>query len=466
MLSRKLIKHVEPKDEFVSSKSNLHLTGKSIPKFELDEHMKDSRTAYDIVHSESFFDSNPMLNMASFVNTWMEPEADKIIMENISKNFIDKPIYPQTVEIQNRCVTIIANFLNICKDDNAIGTATVGSSEAIHLAGLVLKWKWKRWAEGKNLGKPQIIMGTNVQICWKKFATYFEVEPVEIPIDRENRINVDKVITSLNNRTIAVVGILGNTYSGEYDNISLLNQKLDEYNKDREWKIPIHVDAASGGFVAPFISDQKKIPWDFRLKWVKSINISGHKFGLVYPGIGWAIWRDENDIDEELIFKIKYLGEEQDDFGLNFSRNASNIFAQYYNFVRYGKEGYQKIMNRLIHLYDILRKAFINIKHENISVFDIVSHDNGLPLVCVKINDKINHPSLTLDKISHKAKEKGWVFPVYPQAEPYNNIKIMRVVIREGFNLDMASKMIDDIKWAINEIMEDDIEKNATHGFY
>lgn len=351
--------------------------------------------------------------MASFVNTWMEDEAKKLITENLDKNFIDKPIYPQTMELQDRCVAMIADLFHahdINPDNIPVGTATVGSSEAIHLAGLVMKWKWKEWAKGKKTGRPKLIMGSNVQVCWLKFTKYFEVDEVKVPLTQSNLLDIDKVMEYVDDCTIGVVGILGNTYSGEYDNIKKLNDRLEEYNRDKDWKVPIHVDAASGGFVAPFLADQKDIAWDFRLKWVGSINVSGHKYGLVYPGVGWAIWPHRDDIPEDLIFKIKYLGEEQEDFGLNFSRGAAQVIAQYYNFIRLGKDGYARIMSDLMIMYEELSKAFGNMeagdKNDTFKPFQLVREEGipGLPLVCLTLSPEAKELGLKMEAISHKAK--------------------------------------------------------------
>ncbi|MFA8435382.1 MAG: glutamate decarboxylase [Marinifilaceae bacterium] len=433
---------------------------RDIPKEHLEEKTRSPREAYELVHSESFFDANPRLNMASFVTTWMEPEAERIIQENLSKNFIDKPIYPRVIDVQDRCVTMIANMLHASPNDFPTGTSTIGSSEAIHLAGLAMKWKWKKFWENKNMtppGKPQLIMGTNVQVCWKKFTRYFEVEEILVDIDDNNRMDLSQVKEKLNECTIGVVGILGNTYSGEFDDINQLNDIVEEYNtQQNSWNIPIHVDAASGGFVAPFAEELKHIVWDFQLNNVRSINLSGHKYGLVYPGLGWAIWRDKNDIDKDLIFEISYLGESQEDFGLNFSRGASNVYAQYYNFVRLGITGYSQVMNQLMHIYHQIKNYIPAIIINEEQVFDLVSHDNGLPLVCIKLKQETKYAQIEhepLKTIAYKMKERGWVLPVYPMAKPKQKETVMRMVIKDGFNEDMAQKLMEDLQWATKEIL-------------
>ncbi len=471
------LKSEEIKDIITEVGGNRFVT-QSIPKYEMPEEELTPRAAYELVHSEMLFDANPRLNMASFVNTWMEDEAKKLITENLDKNFIDKPIYPQTIELQDRCVAMIADLFHahaLNPHNIPVGTATVGSSEAIHLAGLVMKWKWKEWAKGKYPGKPKLIMGSNVQVCWLKFTKYFEVDEVKVPLTQNNLLDIDKVMEHVDECTIGVVGILGNTYSGEYDNIKELNDRIDKFNKNSSWKVPIHVDAASGGFVAPFLPDQKDITWDFRLKWVKSINVSGHKYGLVYPGVGWAIWPHQDDIPKDLIFKIKYLGEEQEDFGLNFSRGGAQIIAQYYNFIRLGKEGYSRIMRNLIEMYKVLVNTFkemkIELENDTFKPFQLVRQNDipGLPLVCLTLTPEAKELGLKMEAISHKARERGWVFPVYPMAAPKKDVTVMRMVLREGFNDAMAEKMTEDIQWAVNEVLKygattylDLIEEHAT----
>ncbi|MDD2739735.1 MAG: glutamate decarboxylase [Methylomonas lenta] len=449
--------------------SRLHARtgGLTAPKHALDMEERSPRNAYELVHDEMFFDANPRLNMASFVTTWMEPEASQLMMESLDKNLIDKPIYPQTLDIQNRCVSIIAELFHA--DEDAAGTATVGSSEAIHLAGLVMKWNWKKWYQtkyGKDAAlKPNMIMGSNVQVCWKKFARYFEVDLIEIPLTKENRLDEEAAIARVDDNTIGVVGILGNTYSGEFDDIKQLDTLIDQNNKKYNREVPLHVDAASGGGVAPFTHEHKDIVWDFRLKWVNSINMSGHKYGLVYPGIGWAIWKSKSAIPKDLIFDVDYLGESQEDFGLNFSRGAGQIIAQYYNFVRYGHKGYSRIMNNLMDLYSEIKPKIVAIKNQDgVKMFDLVSHDKGLPLICISVTKEATDLGYTMAAISHRSREKGWVLPVYPMSAPKEGLTVMRMVLKQGFNSEMGDKLVDDITWAVNEIMQQRKQLSLSHG--
>ena len=323
-------------------------TTQPIPKYEIPESGMPAEVAYQLIHDELNLDGSAALNLASFVTTWMDEEAQRLFSETLNKNYIDQDEYPQTTEIQNRCINILARLFNAPEHGSAIGTATVGSSEAIHLAGLAFKWNWRkrRQALGKPTDRPNIVMGENVQVCWEKFARYFEVEPRLVPLTHHRFIlGVNEALAQVDENTIAVVGILGSTYNGEYEPIQELNDKLVEINRRTGWEVPIHVDAASGGFVAPFTSPD--LSWDFRLPLVKSINVSGHKYGLVYPGIGWIIWRDRAELPEDLVFHVNYLGGDQPTFNLNFSKGASQIVGQYYNFLRLGRDGYVQIMQAL-----------------------------------------------------------------------------------------------------------------------
>jgi glutamate decarboxylase len=375
----------------------------------------------------------------------MEPTAEKLMAETLNKNYVDQDEYPQTTKIQNRCVNMLSRLFNIPDKHTAIGTSTVGSSEAIHLAGLSMKWNWRdrHIKENKPHDKPNIVMGHNVQVCWEKFARYFEVEPRYVPLT-ENRfiLGVDEALELIDENTIGVVGILGSTYTGEFEPIQELNDALEKLNVETGWDVPIHVDAASGGFVAPFI--YPKLQWDFRLSQVRSINVSGHKYGLVYPGIGWAIWRNQEALHNELIFHVNYLGGDESTFNLNFSKGASQILAQYYNFLRLGFEGYQNIMENLMEITKYLGKAI-----DNMEEFDLISNFESLPLICLKLK---NDQDFTVFDISHKLRERGWIVPAYTMAPNAEHISVLRVVIREGFSLDMAEMLFNDLKTILEEL--------------
>ena len=334
-------------DELAPTYGSRYLSS-PVPKYRLPESEMPARLAYQLIHDELALDGNPALNLATFVTTWMEPEAEALMTESLNVNSIDQDEYPQTTEIQNRCVSILADLFHADDAEHAMGTATVGSSEAIHLAGLAMKWRWRarQTAAGKPTDKPNLVMSETVQVCWEKFVRYFDVEPRMVPITPERTvIDPELAMALVDENTIGVVGILGSTYTGEFEPVAELSAALDEVQEHTGIDVPLHVDGASGAFVAPFT--QPDLQWDFRLPRVKSINASGHKYGLVYPGVGWALWRDKSQLPEDLIFHTNYLGGDQPTFDLNFSRGASQIIAQYYNFLRMGRQGYTDVMNRL-----------------------------------------------------------------------------------------------------------------------
>ncbi|QDU74565.1 Glutamate decarboxylase [Bremerella volcania] len=312
-----------------------------IPKYKLPENEMAVRTAYELIHDELMLDGNARLNLATFVTTWMEPEAEQLMAESFSKNMIDKDEYPQTAMIEERCINMVARLFHAPEEGQAIGASAIGSSEAIMLAGMALKWKWRqrRERQGKSSDRPNMVMGANVQVVWEKFCRYWEVEPRYVPMQRGHyTITPEGVVDLIDENTIGVVAILGTTFTGEFEPVEQIHEALMKRNAETGWEIPLHVDAASGGFVAPFLDPDLK--WDFRLPLVKSTNVSGHKYGLVYPGVCWVVWRDEAELPRELIFHVNYLGGDMPTFTLNFSRPGNQVVAQYYNFLRLGRRLY------------------------------------------------------------------------------------------------------------------------------
>jgi glutamate decarboxylase len=413
----------------------------SISRYQIPQEPMDPRDAYQLIHDELSLDGNPELNLATFVTTWMDEQADRLMSETANKNAIDWDEYPQTVELQDRCVNMLARLYHAAEHHQSVGTATVGSSEAIHLAGLAMKWRWRkaRDAAGKPHDRPNLVMGSNVQVCWEKFARYFDVEPRYVPLtDQRFVIGVDEAMAMVDENTIGVVGILGSTYNGEYEPIADLNHALEQ----SDWDAPIHVDAASGGFVAPFL--HPTLEWDFRLPRVRSINVSGHKYGLVYPGVGWVIWREEADLPEELIFTVDYLGGSHSNFGLNFSRGAAQIVAQYYNFLRLGWDGYRDVMVALATVARAIAE-----KIEQMGEFELLGRGDDLPVVCFRLAK--DRPYTVFD-LSDLLRERGWIVPAYTMAPDAEDVAVLRIVVREGLSTDMASELIDDIKAAVEHL--------------
>jgi len=418
---------------------------KPIPQYELPEKEMPADCAYQLIHDELNMDGNPSLNLASFCTTWMEKEADKLIAETNNKNFIDHDEYPQTEEIHKRCVNILARLFNNPEDCEAVGTATIGSSEAIMLGLLAHKWTWinNRKAMKKPYDKPNIVFGADVHVCWDKFAKYFDVEPRIIPME-PNRfvINIEEVEKRLDENTICVGAILGTTFTGQYDPIEKINNLLLKIKKEKGWDIPIHVDGASGGFIAPFIYPDLR--WDFRLEQVKSINTSGHKYGLVYPGIGWLVFRDKKDVPDDIIFNVNYLGGQMPTYTLNFSRGSTMILAQYYMFLRLGKEGFTRIMKGTVDNAKYLAEELVKTGY-----FESLNPTQLLPVVAVKLKNKTN---FTLYDLSDKLRERGWIIPAYSLPPNAQETVLLRVVVRENLSREMIDILIKDTIEAYNKL--------------
>ncbi len=415
-----------------------HALKKSVPKYEIPKEPMLPRTAYDLIHDELILDGNSRFNLATFVTTWMEPEAKQLIMDTLDKNMIDKDEYPQTAEIENRCVNILSRLWN-CKDKQTMGCSTIGSSEACMLGGMALKWKWKEKMKKMNkpTNKPNLVMGMNVQVCWEKFCKYWDIEPRYVYCEG-NRFILDpkEAIKLCDENTIGVICILGSTFDGSYEPVEEVSKQLDLLEKEKGLDIPIHVDAASGGFIAPFLDP--KLKWDFRLDRVKSINTSGHKYGLVYPGVGWIIWRSKDELPKDLIFYVDYLGGKMATFAINFSRPGSQICAQYYNFLRLGFEGYKEIQQTCRDTALYLSSAI-----EKMGPFKLISKGNDIPVFAWTLKEPTN---FTLYDLSDKLRERGWLIPAYKMPKNKEDLTVQRIVVKNGFSIDMADMLLADIK--------------------
>ncbi len=411
-----------------------------VPKFELPEGELDPDVAYSLIHDELMLDGNARLNLATFVTTWMEPQAEKLMAECFDKNMIDKDEYPYTAMIEERCINIVSRLFNA--PETGVGASAIGSSEAVMLAGMALKWKWRERmkAKGKPTDKPNIVMGNNVQVVWEKFARYWDVEPRYIEMEpNQYTITPQGVLDAVDENTIGVIPILGVTYTGAFEPVEAIHDALVEHNAKTGHDIPMHVDAASGGFVAPFLNPELK--WDFRLPLVKSINVSGHKYGLVYPGIGWVAWRSHEDLPQDLIFHVNYLGGDMPTFTLNFSRPGNQVVAQYYNFIRLGRAGYKRAFEQMRDIATHLSSAI-----ENTGRFDLLSRGDTIPVFAFALKDSSNY---TVYDLSDKLREHGWQVPAYTMPPKVDDLAVLRIVIREGFSRDMADMLLTDLKAAI-----------------
>ncbi|MFC1617734.1 glutamate decarboxylase [Patescibacteria group bacterium] len=424
-------------DEENASTYSMRYSDQGIPKFQMPDKSMPANAAYQLVHDELVLDGNPAQNLASFNTTWMEPEANKLVAENINKNFIDHDEYPQTEVIHERLVNMLARLFNSPEGAKSIGSATIGSSEAIMLGLLAHKWTWKkkREAEGKPTDKPNIVFGADAHICWDKFARYFDVEMRMIPMTEERYIiNAEEVAKHIDENTICVGVILGTTFTGQADEIKEINDYLVKVKKENGWDIPIHVDGASGGFIAPFVYPD--FEWDFRLEQVKSINVSGHKYGLTYPGLGWVVWRDEKDLPEDIIFEVNYLGGKMPTYTLNFSRGGAMVIAQYYNFLRLGREGYTRIAQNVVD-----NAKYLSDKLVETGRFEMLNKSQMLPVVAIKLKDTTN---FSVYDLSAKLRERGWIISAYTLPANADKIAILRVVVKENFSRDMADLLLTD----------------------
>lgn len=423
----------------------------SIPRYQLAEHGLLPDTAYQLVHDELTLDGNARLNLATFVGTWMEPEAQKLYVEAADKNMIDKDEYPQTAAIEDRCIRILADLWHAPNPQESIGVSTTGSSEACMLGGLALKRRWQRLrqAAGQDIERPNMVFSSAVQVVWEKFANYFEVEPRYVPVTPDRPyLTPEGVLEVVDDRTIGVVPVLGVTYTGVYEPVQAISQALDHLQDRTGLDIPIHVDAASGGFIAPFLHDE--VVWDFRLHRVHSINASGHKYGLVYPGIGWALWRNQEVLPSELVFNVSYLGGSMPTFGLNFSRPGGQVLLQYYNFLRLGREGYYQVQKTCQKVARVVAKAV-----SEMGPFEIISDGTDLPVVAWRLKSGFEG-HWTLDDLSHVLRERGWQVPAYPLPPQMEDVTIMRVVVRNSFSMDLAHLLVNDMGRAVAALSQMD----------
>ena len=426
----------------------------AMPKYRLPDHGAVAEVTERLIHDELMLDGNARLNLATFVTTWMEPQAERLMVEAFDKNMIDKDEYPMTAEIETRCVNIVADLFNAAPDGNAAGVSTTGSSEAVMLGGLAMKWRWRqrREAAGEDASKPNMVLGSNVQVVWEKFCRYWDVEPRYVPVERGRYvITADEAVARIDENTIGVIAILGTTYTGENEPIKEIHDAVVANNEANGLQVPVHVDAASGGFVAPFLHPD--LEWDFRLPNVRSINVSGHKYGLVYPGVGFVVWQSEDDLPEDLIFHVNYLGGDMPTFTLNFSRPGNQIIGQYYNFIRLGRSGYTRVMEALRETATTLARGIAEI-----GPFSIISDGTDIPVLAFEITRDVPY---TVYDVSDRLRYHGWQVPAYTMPDNATDVAVLRVVVREGFTLDLANAFLDDIRDACADLQDNPPVKSA-----
>lgn len=420
----------------------------SMPKYKIPQQEHLPSHAFSVVRDELMLDGNSRQNLATFCQTWVEPEVHELMDLCVDKNMIDKDEYPQSAEIEARCVHMLADLWHSPDAANTLGCSTTGSSEAAMLGGMALKWKWreKMRAQGKPVDKPNMITGP-VQICWHKFARYWDVELCEIPMEHGRLLMTpEEVIKRCDENTIGVVPTLGVTFTCEYEPVKAVADALDQLQKDRGLDIPIHVDGASGGFLAPFCAPN--LEWDFRIPRVKSVNTSGHKFGLSPLGVGWVIWREQADLPEDLIFNVNYLGGNMPTFALNFSRPGGQIVCQYYNFLRLGMNGYRKIQTACYETAQYLASEI-----EKMGPFEIMyggDMKTGIPALCWKIKDGFDTRGYTLYDLADRLRSRGWQVPAYSLPANRQDLVIQRVLVRHGVSHDLAFLLVEDMQRSLD----------------
>ncbi|MFD7030752.1 glutamate decarboxylase [Streptomyces sp. NPDC059917] len=423
------------------------LSGEVLPKYRMPADHSPTEVVYSLLHNELLLDGNAAQNLATFCTTWSDDGARRLMDECIDKNMIDKDEYPQTAEIESRCVNILADLWNAPPGGAATGCSTTGSSEAAMLGGLALKWRWRarRKAEGKPADRPNLVCGP-VQICWEKFARYFDVELRQIPLEPgATGLRPHQLAPYVDENTIGVVAILGVTYTCDYEPVADLAAALDRIQAESGWDVPIHVDAASGGFVAPFLHPD--VVWDFRLPRVASVNTSGHKYGLAPLGVGWIVWRTADLLPEELVFTVDYLGGNMPTFALNFSRPGGEIIAQYYLFLRLGRGGYRRV-----HQACADTAAYLAREIQGMGPFTLLyDGQGGLPAVCYTLTDPAAS-GFTLYDLSDRLRMRGWQVPSYPLPPDRAETVVQRVLIRHGVTLDQIALLVGDLRRAVDHL--------------
>lgn len=421
----------------------------SAPDEFIPQHPTTSEIAYQMVKDETYPQTQPALNLATFVTTYMDDYATKLMNEAININYIDETEYPRVAVMCGKCINIIANLWNSPQKDKwKTGALAIGSSEACMLGGVAawIRWRKRRQAEGKPFDKPNFVISSGFQVVWEKFAQLWQIEMRTVPLTLDKTtLDPEEALKMCDENTICIVPIQGVTWTGLNDDVQALDAALEKFNKKTGWQIPIHIDAASGGFILPFL--QPELKWDFRLKWVLSISVSGHKFGLVYPGLGWVVWRDKQYLPDEMNFSVNYLGAEITQVGINFSRPAAQILGQYYQFIRLGFDGYKQVQYNSMEV-----TKYIHSEIAKIPCFKNYSPEVVNPLFVWHMDNEYQKKAKwTLYDLQDKLQQSGWMIPAYTLPSNLEDIVVMRVVARQGFSRDMADMLLGDIKNAIVE---------------
>jgi glutamate decarboxylase len=432
--------------EFPKTLGRGRFVGEPAPDNQIPEEGMDPSDARMLITEELLLDGDPEKNLATFVTTWMGNDARELIAENLHRNFIDHAEYPQTAEIEQRCIRMLADLFNA--PGETVGARTGGSSEAIMLGALAMKWKWKARQEAakKATDRPNLIFGGDVHVVWEKFCRYFDVEPRIVPLQEDKLvIGPEDVEPHVDENTIGVAAVLGTTFTGHSDDIPGINDLLLKVKEEKGLDVPLHVDGASGAFVWPFLYPESK--WDFRLEQVRSINASGHKFGLVYPGIGWLVFREPSDLPEDLVFYEDYLGKRDATFTLNFSTGSAMVLAQYFNFIRFGRSGFRFLMQTMKRNADRLAEQIAGL-----GPFELLGSGEQLPLVVFRLNGEQAYDEF--DVASQLAAERGWMVPAYHLPPDADEVKLMRILVKLTLTHSLAMKLGDDLAQACATLEE------------
>jgi glutamate decarboxylase len=429
-----------------------------IPKYHFPAHEIEPHQAAALVEDQLILDGNSRLNLATFCTTWVEPEVLDILTRCFDKNIVDKDEYPQTAELERRCIHMLAELWH-APHDAAVGCSTTGSSEAAMLAGMALKWRWRsrRQAAGADTGRPNLVMGINVQVCWEKFCRYWDVEPRYVPMEAGRyHLTADEAVARCDENTIGVVAILGSTQDGSYEPVAEIVAALDRLAAGGGPDVPVHVDAASGGFVAPFIDPD--LSWDFAIPRVTSINTSGHKYGLVYPGVGWILWRREDDLPEELVFHVNYLGGSMPTFALNFSRPGAQVVAQYYQLIRLGRDGYTRLQQSC-------RDVALHLAHElgKQSQIQIIGDGTQLPVLAFALSPDAGY---SVFELSDAMRKHGWQVPAYTFPDNLGHLAVLRIVVRNGLGRDLADVLLRDLHREMRELAGSGANRTQRESFH
>ena len=418
----------------------------ALPKYKFPADESNPDHAYQVIADEILLDGNARQNLATFCQTWEEPQVKALMDLAINKNMIDRDEYPQTAEIERRATHMMADLWNAPDSANTVGTSAIGSSEACMLGGMAAKWRWRarQEAAGKPTDKPNMVCGA-VQVVWHKFAKYWDIEIREVPMKHgQYQMDPQDVLDRVDENTIMVVPTLGLTYTGVYEDVKAIAEALDQLEADTGLSVDIHVDGASGGFLAPFCAPN--LEWDFRLPRVKSISASGHKFGLAPLGVGWVVWRDVAELPDDLIFHVNYLGGDMPVFQINFSRPAGQIVAQYYDFLRLGRDGYRRV-----HDAAYATGRYLAQEIDNLGVFELLHDSNeatGIPCVTWRIPEGAD-PGFTLYDLADRLRIKGWQVPAYTLTGEAADIPVQRILVRQDVSRDLASLLMDDFREAL-----------------